>query len=40
MDKGFEVPHLGMALGFRLGLQKSNHCLFFVSPLSLCLGQG
>lgn len=30
MDKGSEVPHLGMALGFRLGLQKSIKPLPFL----------
>lgn len=30
MDKGSEVPHLGMALGFRLGLQKSVKSLPFL----------
>lgn len=39
MDEGFEVPDLGKTLDFRLGLQKSNHCLLFVSQLSLCLGR-
>lgn len=39
MDEGFEVPHLGKALDFRLGLQNSNHCLFFVSQLLMRLGR-